>query len=144
MLPSPKRSSVGDDRNLPPRPQSQLSWPAREFNRVGSRVSSGGWRPDRKSSAHTLAGTHPIGRAAAGRSLWRRIRELQRTNLAAAATHLLIEAIHIWVLRAGLMTTDVRSCPRESFLCSPALSLASHDLAAIEQFQPLRSSLRKS
>src|SRR5258708_8001695 len=99
----PKGSSVGDDRTLPLRPQSQLSWSAREFNRVGFRVSGGGWRPDRNSSARTLAGTHPIGRAAAGQSLWRRIRELPRTNLAAAARHLLIEAMHIWVLRAGLL-----------------------------------------
>src|SRR5437660_7747237 len=85
----PKGSSVGDDRNLLPRPQPQLSWFARELNRVGSRVPGGGWRPDRKSSARTLAGTHSIGRTAAGRTLWRRIRALPRTNLAAAARHLL-------------------------------------------------------
>ena len=39
---------------------------------------------------------------------------------------------------------DVRSCAIDNLLCSPALSLASRDLAAFEQFQLPRSWLKKS
>jgi hypothetical protein len=42
------------------------------------------------------------------------------------------------------MIEDVRSCAREDLLRSPALSLAPWGLATYEQFQLLRSSLKRS
>src|SRR6516225_4669960 len=44
----------------------------------------------------------------------------------------------------GLMIEKVRSCARENLSRSPALFLASRDRVACEQFQPPRSSLKKS
>jgi len=44
----------------------------------------------------------------------------------------------------GLMTEEVRSCPRENLSCSRALSLASRDPGACEQFQRPRPSSKKS
>jgi len=51
--------------------------------------------------------------------------------------------LDFWFAGHSPMTEDVRSCARESFSRSPALSLVSLDLVACEQFQLLPSSLKK-
>jgi hypothetical protein len=51
---------------------------------------------------------------------------------------------HAQEVLLGLIIEEVRNCARENLSRSPALSLASRDRVAYEQFQLPRSSLKKS